>query len=484
MKRGSLVGPLLLIAIGALFLARNIFPDLPLLDFLSRYWPYLLIVWGGLRLAEVLMWASAGKPLPVYGVSGGEWMLVIFLCMVGLSINAARGITSWLPRANLTMGGLDFFGESFDYNLSAEKPTSKTPRIVVQAFRGDARIVGADVDSVKVTGHHTVRSMDKGDADRANTSAPLELSGDANQVTIRTNQDRVSGARTISSVLEITVPRGASLELHGRRGDFDVSGINGTVDVDSENAGVRLENIAGAVRVDVRNSDILRATNLRSTMDIKGRGSDIELENIEGQVNVNGSFSGISQLRNVAKAVHYQSPFTDLTAEKVPGTLRVTIGDVSGSNITGPLRLSTTRSKDVQLTDVTNAIDINLSGGDIQLSPGAGVTPKIDARTRRGDIELSLAGNAKFDLTAVTERGEAENDFGSPITQSDSGRKGQTLRGANGGPAISLETKQGSVRVRKGAALDSRDRKDLPKLPAEAPEPPQAPKAPLRPLNQ
>ena len=469
MNRGSFVGPLLLIAVGSLFLARNVFPELAFMDYLARYWPYLLILWGGLRLVEIFVWASAGKPLPVYGISGGEWGLVVFVCMIGLTANAARGFSNWLPRGNFTMGGLDMFGESYDYNVAGEKASSKTPRVVLQTFRGDARITGADVDSVKVTGHNTIRSMDKNDADRANSSTPFEVAGDANQITIRTNQDRVSLTQRVSSILEITVPRGASLELHGRRGNLEITGVNGTVDIDSDNAGVRLENIAGAVRVDVRSSDVVRATNLKSSLDIKGRGGDIEIDNIEGQVNVNGSFSGITQVRNVAKSLHYNGPFTDLTMEKIPGTLRMSVGDVTAHGLIGPFHLSTTRSKDVELTDITNSIDINLNRGDIRIHPGAGPTPKMDLQTRRGDIELSLAPNAKFDLDGVSERGEALNDFGTPLVQT-SLRRGATIKGSNGGPTIVLETKQGAVRVHKASPSYEKA--------------PDDPKPPLRPLNQ
>ena len=80
MRRASLVAPLLLIGIGLLFLARNIFPELQLLDYLAKYWPLLLVVWGGLRLLEILFWAATSRPLPAHGISGGEWVLVIFLC--------------------------------------------------------------------------------------------------------------------------------------------------------------------------------------------------------------------------------------------------------------------------------------------------------------------------------------------------------------------------------------------------------------------
>src|SRR5271163_2437859 len=95
MRRSSIVAPLLLIAIGALFLARNMYPDLPLLDYLAKYWPFLLIVWGVLRLAEVLFWAATEKALPARGVSGGEWILVFFLCMFGASLHTVRGFSPW-----------------------------------------------------------------------------------------------------------------------------------------------------------------------------------------------------------------------------------------------------------------------------------------------------------------------------------------------------------------------------------------------------
>jgi hypothetical protein len=86
MRRGSLIGPLVLIGIGAAFLIRNVWPEIPILDFLARNWPYILIAWGGLRLIELFVWQSSGKPLPVSGVSGGEWTLVVFLCLFGMML--------------------------------------------------------------------------------------------------------------------------------------------------------------------------------------------------------------------------------------------------------------------------------------------------------------------------------------------------------------------------------------------------------------
>src|ERR1035438_6338081 len=101
MKRASVVAPLLLIGIGVLFLARNMYPDLALIDYFARYWPTLLILWGMLRLTEILFWAATEKELPSRGMSGGEWILIVFLCMIGFSVHTVRGFETFEQPAAL-----------------------------------------------------------------------------------------------------------------------------------------------------------------------------------------------------------------------------------------------------------------------------------------------------------------------------------------------------------------------------------------------
>ena len=70
---------------------------------------------------------------------------------------------------------------------------------------------------------------------------------------IRNNQDRLSGNSVrIDADMEITVPKGASIEAHGRYGDFDITDVDGNVEIISDNAGVRLQNIGGDARIDLR----------------------------------------------------------------------------------------------------------------------------------------------------------------------------------------------------------------------------------------
>ena len=100
MRRGSVIGPLILIGLGVLFLFRNLWPEIPLVDLISRYWPFLLIVWGGIRLVEVLFWSMTGKPLPRNGVSGGEWALIFVICVVGATMYTAHNAPSWFPTGH------------------------------------------------------------------------------------------------------------------------------------------------------------------------------------------------------------------------------------------------------------------------------------------------------------------------------------------------------------------------------------------------
>src|SRR6476646_7752090 len=101
MRRGSIVGPVILIVIGAVFLLNNIRPDLSVLDMLASYWPFLLIVLGLLRLIEIFVSMNGGtRVLPERGISGGEWVLVVFLCVVGSgAFFFHRNIGRWPPNS-------------------------------------------------------------------------------------------------------------------------------------------------------------------------------------------------------------------------------------------------------------------------------------------------------------------------------------------------------------------------------------------------
>jgi len=158
MRTRSLTGPLLLLIVGGLFLWRNLHPDTPVFELIAQYWPFLLIGWGVLRLAEVAFWSQARTR----AFSGGEVVLVVMICIAGSLVWAARenGI-------HIDSRGLNWWGSSYDYPVEATAPAGSAKRIVFENPRGSIKVTGADTTEVAVTGHKSVRAYARDDADRA-----------------------------------------------------------------------------------------------------------------------------------------------------------------------------------------------------------------------------------------------------------------------------------------------------------------------------
>ena len=329
------VAPVILILIGAMFLANNLRPDIPMLDFLGRYWPFLLIAWGIIRLLEIVVWAARGKPLPTSGVSGGEWALVIFLSIIGSTLYAFNS-NGWGP-ARFRVHGIEIFGESYDYPIDEKKiPAARITRVVIENFRGNTRVSGSDTTEVRVTGRKIVRALTHDDANRVNAETGLEFVEQGDSIVIRTNQNRAQQERYVSAELEITVPQGVTVQARGKHGDFDINAVTGGVEIESDNAGVRLQDIGGNVRVNLQRSDIVRAIGVTGNVDLQGRGNDVELENVQGQVTIEGSWGGELQFRKLAKPLRFQGRQADLAVQRIDGEVRLGRGFVHGESLAGP----------------------------------------------------------------------------------------------------------------------------------------------------
>jgi hypothetical protein len=446
MRGRSIVGPFILILLGAIFLLNNIRPELNLFSLFAKYWPFLLIGLGVLRLLEVLAYAAGSKPLPMRRLTGGEIFLIVLVCIVGSIVFQAH--RPWGPF-RVGRHTMDIFGESFDYPASQQKAISDKSRILFDNVRGNVRVTGGDAAEINITGHKTIRAYNKADADTVNNQSPLEVLVQGDRVIVRTNQDKVSEDHKVSTDLEVTVPRGASIEGRGRYGDFDITDISAGVQIASDNAGVRLNKIGGNAKVDVKRSDIVRLVDVKGMVEVLGRGGDLELENIEGPVTVSGSFGGNLEFKNFAKPFHFESRNTDLRVERLPGRISMDLPSLTGVNLVGPITL-TSKSKDIKLEEFTQSVQLDLERGDVELRPHNVPLPKIDGRIRNvGNITLTLPTQAKFELVASTDKGEVRNDYGSSVKVDTEGRSSTMKMSEGGGPPIHLSTARGTLTVRK-----------------------------------
>lgn len=473
MKRGSIVAPVILILLGALFLSNNLRPDVPLLEFLGRYWPFLLIGWGFIRLVEIVVWAVRGQTLPNSGVSGGEWVLAIFLSLVGTGLYEFHTHVGW-PPGRIRMGGIEMFGEAFEFPIADKKvPAAKRSRVILENLRGHVRVTGKEIPDVEVRGRKTVRALHQKAAEQEDRITPLEVIEQPDAIVIRTNQNRAGQERYVTAELEIDVPLGMSIEARGRDGDFDISGV-GKVVVESARAGIRAENIGG-LRVNLGSSDVVRARNVKGEVDLQGRGNDVELENVEGQVTIDGSWGGDLQFRNLAKPLRYQGSQAELHMEKVNGEARLGRGFLTGEAVVGPIRLHGRNNGccDVRLSEFSSTLDLDVRRGDIELQPSNPIQ-KMDVRLESGNVTLALPERAQFQLKAQVEKGEVENEFGPSLKATNEERGGLISGGVGDGARISIISQRGAIKIRKADGVPSMS----PLTPQPPPRPPRVPRPP------
>ena len=478
MRRRSLSGPLMLLLIGAFFLWHNLHPQAPVFDLLARYWPFLLIGWGVVRLIEVAALRNRG----IVVFTGGEVVLVVLVCIAGSALWQARehGI-------RFTGGGLDVFGEQYDYPLSAQAPAAGMTRVTFENPRGNIKVTGADTSDVTVAGRKVIRAWSRKDADRTNDITPVEIVPQGDRLLIRTNQDRAPDNQRITDDLEVTVPRGVTVESRGSNGDYEISDLTGDVELAADRGDARLARLGGNVRLEIGHSDLIRVTDLKGKLDLQGsRGSDLELENIAGPVTINGGYMGNVEFKNLAKALQYEGARgTELHAEAVPGEISMNREQFTGSNVVGPLRL-VSGSRDVKLDRFTQSLQLETQNGDIDLEPGKLPLPSIEARSNAGRIELVIPDKSTFDLLATAEHGEVVNDYGPQIQRETEGRTATLKGNVGGGPAIRLTANRGSVSVRKEGNEPSEVPPPAPPnaKPGRTPRPPNPSKAPNPPEVQ
>jgi DUF4097 and DUF4098 domain-containing protein YvlB len=430
-------------------------------ELIAQYWPFVLIAWGLLRLVEV---AFTRGDSPRSSFSGGEVVLMALICFFGWGIweGYQHGI-------RIEPGGLDWFGEQYDYPVTASAPAAGMRRVVFDDPHGNIKVVGGDGQTVTVTGHKTVRAYNRGDADQTNGNTPVEIVAQGDRLLVRTNQDHAPDNQRVTDDLEVTIPRGMAVESHGNQGDFDIADVSGDIDLATSRGDVRLARIGGNARLDIGRSDLIRATDVKGRIDLQGRGSDVDLENIDGPVTIGGAYTGTLDFKNLAQPLQFEGARnTELSAQAVPGHISMDLGQLNASGITGPMRL-VSGNRDIKLEQFTQSLELETQRGDIELQPGLPM-PSMEVRAGSGRIELIVPDKAGFRLDATAEHGEVVNDFGPPVEREVDGRTA-TLKAIVGeGPLVRLTTSRGQIEIRKEGTSAS-----------DAPETPAAPKAPKTP---
>jgi len=445
--RKSLFGPVLLIALGGVLLARNLAPELSLLRLFADYWPWILVFWGGFRLVEFAVARLLGRRAPE-PLGAGAVIVAVFLCFAGSTAHAlSRNELEFVDWIRARGGWFDL---EFDYPLRHEQPVGPGQAVLIRNLEGRIRIVASEQPGLRVAGHKRIRAFHDRMAARLDERSRLEITPQEKQVVLQPRPMPERDGRRISYDIEIEMPAAAALRIEGARGRLDVQGLSGNVTIDGS-ASIEISDVSGPVRIHARRAQNIAARRLASTFEVAGRARRVEAEELAGAVTIEGSEVQEVRLSKLDQPARLRCNNTDLELQKLPGELEITPGAVEIVDAAGPLALNSrgSRRRRIRLERISGALTVEAQRGDLELLAGDEPPDLTDVKIERGDISVSLAPDAAFSIEATTARGSASHEFGNAL-QIETQDRAATLRGGRGqGPLLKLETGRGDVRVLK-----------------------------------
>ncbi len=467
MRRGSVLGPLVLIGIGVVFLlvqTGRINRD----DFFTlygRWWPLLLVAAGLIVLAE---WAldqfhmrDPERPQYRRSMGGGVIVLLLFLVFAGVLVDA--GLAFHKQGEGLLVHGFEFdqdswealFGEKHEFDQTSEITAAPGGILTIVNPRGDVTVTGTSDDGYIHMAEHKIiyASSDSEAENRAQQMAPKT---DTNGSETRVSVHGMDGAH---ADLTITVPPEDAISVNVDRGDIHVSTIKAAVNATTNHGSVELGSIGGPASVDINNGGgaTLGAHNLASGLTFHGRASDVSLADITGPVSLDGDIFGTTEIERINGTVHFHTSRTNLQFVRLDGEFAIHGADLSIDRAQGPVTL-VTNNHNISLDRMAGDISITNSNGTIDLTAAPTSNNQLGNITidnRNGTVHTTLPEHAGFVVQATTTNGEIDDNlvFASG-GERDEDRNEKMLNGVVGSsadaPTVHIRTANGDLSILKG----------------------------------
>jgi hypothetical protein len=492
LRRGSLVGPMVLLVLGVIFLLEQTgrLSWAHSFEWYARWWPAVLIVAGIILLLEWMFdqqhMEETGRPLPAHVLSGGAVFLLIVLACVGVAARWTESNTAWHDHLmGHDFGGLDrVFGEAHESDDSLGHVMPQGAMLVVHNPWGSVSVTGSSDDGqVHVSVHKQVYAWRDSDADERSRQLQPIFSTQGNNLMLD-----VPPVNQGQADLTIEMPHGAGVSVSADHGDVHVSELHGDVTISARKGDVDLSRINGQVLAQVNNDDSdVSAKSVTGSLTLQGRAGDISLTNIDGAVMLQGDFFGTTHAEQINGPLRFETSRTKFGTARVDGELSIESGDLQGNKLLGPVTL-TTRNRTIELDDVSGPVTLSNRNGAVSLTNAAPVAP-INITNQHGSVDLGLPEHGGFVLDAQTKNGGLENDFGLE-SQSQGDTHWLSGKVGIGGAQVKVQTTDGDVTIRKAVATPvpptlppAPKVSDVPPpmgTPVAPPAPPKAPEAPRR----
>ncbi|HSY69702.1 MAG TPA: DUF4097 family beta strand repeat-containing protein [Edaphobacter sp.] len=470
LRRSSILGPLVLIAIGIIFLLVQTghLQGPRLWDWYARFWPMLLVGAGVIMLLEwaydQYMQSDSTQPRYRRRVGGGVFTLLILLGVTGVIFSGIRegGRSRLFNGLNINQDNLDeFLGDKHESDQSMAQSFPSGASLSVDNPRGDITISGtSDDNQIHVDVHKEVytRSDSEADSKAQRLSPSLNVSG--NNVTL--SVPAMDGAR---ADLTITVPAAASPTVNSNHGDVKINAIKGSVIVTANHGDVELSAITGPIMTRINNGDAsFSAHSVTGQLTLEGHGRDTTLSDLSGPVTMTGEFFGDTHFEHIRGPIKFHTSRTDFQLARLDGDIEISANsDLSTTDALGPVTL-TTRNRNINLERIGGDVSVTNRNGSVEVTCAPPLS-NVTVENRNGSVTVTAPEQSSFAYQFDATNGDIESDF-SEIKVPDGGMQKKTISGTTGkgGPLLRITTSQGDISVKKGSLMP------LPPMPPAPPK--------------
>jgi len=468
-RHRSFAGPFVLIILGTVFLlgTMHILSVGKLAHLFASYWPVLLILWGVIKIVEHQQARREGTRAS--GIGAGGVLLVVMIVVFGLIGNQLERVNWSGLREGINIDDNDFpnfFGDTFNYNDHLEQNFPGDASLKVIDTHGAVSVHAADDDKITVVVRKRIAAENQSDADKYNSATKPTITAIGGLLTVNAMAE-ASGDHPVEVDLDISLPRKAAVTVSSRRGDVNVSGRSGNVDIAAQHGDTSVDDVTANVKVTQEKGSV-KIEQVTGDVQVGGRVSDVTVADIKGSAQLEGEFQESVKLERIAKTVTFKSSRTDMDFSKLGGSLDLDSDELHADEIAGPVRL-TTRSKNIRLEAVSGDVRLKDDNGTVELIMRTLGNVQID--NRNGDVQLAVPDKAGFRLDASTRSGgEIQSDFPELKINNDEHESRANGTVGNGSSHIVINNEHEGIEIRKASAT--------PPTPPAAPTPAKPAKAP------
>jgi len=364
--RPSLLGSLLWIGFGILFLLRNLGIGPDVWSLAVRYWPVLLILFGIAKIVDYFLHKDSVS-IRFGEIVGIFLVLLAGSALTGISESHFVRIVREMP---IQIGGKSmrpgqWIGETHAFTDEMTYALDRTLPITVENAYGSVSVSPGSDGEIRVR----LKKVIYGNEARAKSiSEEIRLEGKpetvaapgttpkpeadpgsksgAGHFVIRTNREDLSGKDyTFNTDMEILVPKESSVRVRNSFGEVSVTDIKGDLDLGTTHQEMEVRDCTGQFTISNRFGDT-RLTNLTGNLNLDARGK-VYIEKIKGNVTASNEYSpleilevdgevvvsnteGNIRLERITKAVTVNSRGSEVAAHDLKGGLKI---DASHKNV-------------------------------------------------------------------------------------------------------------------------------------------------------